>query len=110
MAGDLENVAIHRFYGVRVISIFNLTEYLSLWDSSSFIETSTIEYCSESLKEFEGGSVFIFTHSYHHTMRHVMNTSCGSLNHWLYLHNTDEVLSNPNTIDSGTAIATVEHQ
>ena len=42
-------------------------------------------------------------------MRQVMNTSFGSLNHWLYLHNTDEVLSNPYTIDSGTAIATTCH-
>ena len=39
-------------------------------------------------------------------MRQVMNTSCGSLNHWLYLHKTNEVLSNPYTIDSVTAVAT----
>ena len=34
-----------------------------------------------------------------------MNTRCGSLNHWMYLHNTDEVLSNPYTIDSVTSVS-----
>ena len=34
-----------------------------------------------------------------------MNKSCGSFNHWLYLHKTDEVLSNPYTLDSVPAVA-----
>ena len=38
-------------------------------------------------------------------MSQVMNTSCGSLNHWVYLHNTDEVLSNLYTIDSEPEVA-----
>ena len=50
VADDHENVAIHWLYCVWVIAISNLTEYFPLWDSSSFIETSTIEDCSESLK------------------------------------------------------------
>ena len=73
-----------------------MTEYFSLWDSSSFIESSTIEDCSGSFKEVEGDCVFIFTHSY---------TCCGSLNHWLYLHKIDEVISNPYTLDSGPVVA-----
>ena len=38
-----------------------------------------------------------------------MNTSCGYLNHWLYLHNTYEVLSNPYTLGSGPIAAPTCH-
>ena len=48
------------------------------------------------MKEVEGDCIFIFTHSY---------TCCGSLNHWLYLHKIDEVISNPYTLDSGPVVA-----
>ena len=82
---------------------------MSLWDSSSFIESSTIEDCSGSFKEVEGDCVFIFTYSYHRPMIQLMNTSCCSLNHWLYLHQTDEVLSNPYNLDSGPAVAPTCH-
>ena len=34
-----------------------------------------------------------------------MNTSCGCLNHWMYLHKADEVLSNQYTLDSGPEVA-----
>ena len=86
-----------------------MTEYLSLWDSSSFIETSTIEDCYEILKEVEGYCVFIFIHSYHHPMIQIMKISCASFNHCLYLHKTDELLSNPYNLDSGTAVAPTCH-
>ena len=38
-----------------------------------------------------------------------MNISCGSLNHCLYLYNTDEILLNPYTLDSGPAVAPTCH-
>ena len=38
-----------------------------------------------------------------------MNTSCGSLDHWLYLHKTYEALSNPYTLDSVPAVAPTCH-
>ena len=109
MSGDLDNIAIHWFHSVQVIAIYNLTEYLSLWDSSSFIETSTIEDCSESLKDVEGDCVFIFTNSYHHPMSQLMNKSCGYFNHWIYLQKTDEVLSKPYTLDSGPSVSPTCH-
>ena len=86
-----------------------MTEYLLPWDSSSFIDISTIEDCSESLKEVGGDCVFYFTDSYHHPMNQVMSTSCSSLNHWMYLNKTYEVLSNPYTLDSGPAVAPTFH-
>ena len=42
-------------------------------------------------------------------MSQVMNTSCGYLNHWLYIHKIDEVLSNPYTLDSGLELAPTCH-
>ena len=89
----------------KFIAISNLTEYLSLWYSSSLMETSTIEDCSEILKEVEVDCVFIFTQYYHHPMSQAMKKSCGYLNNCLYLHKTYELISNPYTLDGGPSVA-----
>ena len=66
--GELENISIKLFFGVRFISITNVTSSYYIRNSLSIVDDSTPYECLEYLEEIKYPCIFIYLKSYHHPM------------------------------------------